>query len=119
MNIYERQELRRRKRQRQVAKQKVTLLVISVMIVIIGSIVFGSLFTSAKENTQQQVQYKYYKSIEIEAGESLWSIAQVYTPDNKDVNVYVDELMELNNLSSEQIHAGQHLLVPYYDTEYR
>lgn len=120
MNTYQRQERARIRRKKQVAKQKCILGMMTLLIIVIGSIIFGSMFSSAKEQTDDTIQYKYYKSIVIESGESLWSIAQEYcTDDYKDTQAYVNELKELNALSSETIHEGQHLLVAYYDTEYR
>ena len=32
---------------------------------------------------------------------------------------YIDDLVVLNDLSSETIHAGQYLMVIYYDTEFK
>ena len=32
---------------------------------------------------------------------------------------YIDEVKQINGLSSETIHEGQHLLIVYYDTEIR
>ena len=32
---------------------------------------------------------------------------------------YIDEVMSINGLTSDQIHAGQYLTVAYYDTQAR
>ena len=120
MTIQERQERARIRRKKQVAKQKMVLLLATVLIITIGSIVFGCIFSSAKEQEDNVIQYKYYKSITIQSGDSLWSIAEKYcTDDYESTQAYVDELKQLNALNSETIHAGQHLLVAYFDTEYR
>ena len=118
MTIQERQERARMKKRRQIAKRRIILLLAAVFVIIIGSIVFGSVFSSAKDPATDVPQYKYYKSITIERGDSLWSIAEEYcTDDCKDTREYINELKELNALTSETIHEGQHLLVTYYDTE--
>lgn len=121
MTVEERRERARIKRKRQVAKRKMILLLAAVMIITIGSVVFGSIFTSAQSNDEASAkQYKYYKSIVIEHGDSLWSIAEEYCTDAYgDTQEYVDELKQLNSLTSETIHTGQHLLVAYYDTSFR
>lgn len=118
MTVQERKERVRIKRKKQVAKRKMILLLAAVLIITIGSIVFGSIFTVAKDPKADVPQYKYYKSIIIESGDSLWSIAEEYRTDAYSNNQeYIDELKQLNGLTSETIHAGQHLLVAYYDTE--
>ena len=121
MTDQQRRERARMKRKRQVAKRKMILLLATIMFITIGSIVFGSIFTSAQSNNEISAkQYKYYKSIVIEQGDSLWSIAEEYRTDAyDDTQEYVDELKQLNALTSETIHAGQHLLVAYYDTNLR
>ena len=117
MTVQERNERAKIKRKRQVAKQKMFFLLAALLIITLGSIVFGSIFSSAKNPESDIPKYKYYKSIEIESGDSLWSIAQEYCEPHADVREYVNELKELNSLTSSDIHAGQHLVVTYYDTK--
>jgi len=57
---------------------------------------------------------RYYTSIRIEQGDTLWSIAQEYKLDSESTRDYVDEVMEMNSLSSEQITAGKSLMIYYY-----
>ena len=119
MTVQERTRRSRIKRRRQVAKQKLVLLIATVFVITIGSIGFGSFFSSAKTVKSDVPMYKYYKSIIIKEGDSLWSIANEYNHNKVDNHEYVNELKELNGLTSETIQAGQHLLITYYDTEVR
>ncbi len=118
---YEQYDLERRRRarakkERQIAKQRMAILVASIMLVIIGCVIFGSIFSSAHVNEADQ-ELKYYKSIEIQKGDTLWNIAKEYKSDiyYKDIQAYVDEIKEVNGLTSDTIHEGQHLIVAYYD----
>ena len=119
MTVQERTRKSRIKRRRQVAKQKIALIIATMFVVTIGSIGFGSFFSSAKVSKSDVPEYKYYTSIIIEEGDSLWSIANEYNHNTVDIHDYVKELKELNGLTSETIHAGQHLLIAYYDTTVR
>ena len=111
MTVQERKERARIKRRRQVAKRRMILLLAALFVITVGSIVCGSIFSSAKDPATDIPQYKYYKSI---------TIAQEYRTDAyEDTQDYIDELKELNGLTSERIHEGQHLVVAYYDTEIR
>lgn len=120
-----RQESRNSAKQRRakiVAKRKMILLLTTVLLITIGSIVFGSIFSSAQSSAEESgIQYKYYKSIEIKKGDSLWSIANEYCEDTyyDSMKDYVEELREINNLKSEKIHYGQRLIVAYYDCEFK
>ena len=120
MTTQEKRERLKLKRRRQVAKQKVVLLLVITLMITIGSIICGTIFSSAKNPATDIPQYKYYKSITIEHGDSLWSIAEEYRTDAyTSTQEYIDEIKKLNALTSETIHEGQHLLVAYYDTELR
>ncbi len=120
MTVQERKERARIKRQKQVFKQRVALVIISVFIIMIGCVICGSIFTSAKNPETDIPQYKYYKSITIEQGDSLWSIAEQYCNDEyKDTYEYINEIKQLNGLDADTIHEGQHLVVAYYDTVFR
>ena len=120
MTIQEREKRAIIKKRKQIAKRRMILLLIALFVITLGSVVFGSIFSKAKNPSTDVKQYKYYKSITIEQGDSLWSIAEEYCDDTYgDTREYVSELKQLNSLTSETIHAGQHLLVAYYDTEIR
>ena len=118
MTIQERQKRATIKKRKQIAKRRMILLLAALFVITLGSIVFGTIFSKAKNPSADVPQYKYYKSITIESGDSLWSIAEEYCNDSyEDTREYVHELKQLNSLTSDTIYAGQHLLVAYYDTE--
>ena len=111
MTVQERKERNIRRRRRQAAKRNMFILLCTVLMIVIGSIIFGSTFSDAKNDLSSE---KLYKSIEIEKGDSLWAIAKEYREPGCSVQEYIDEIISLNNLSSDKIHEGQHLIVSYY-----
>ena len=59
--------------------------------------------------------HKYYTSISIEPGDTLWSIACTFSDGHySSIQEYIDEVKILNNLTSDTIHANEYLLVPYF-----
>ena len=117
MNRQDEREKLRIRRKKQVARQKKILLISIATVVLLASVICGTILTLAKNPEADVVQHKYYKSIMIEQGDSLWSIAQEYACD--DTYEYIKEIKQLNGLTSETIHAGQHLIIAYYDVEKR
>lgn len=61
------------------------------------------------------IVYKYYITMEIQPGDSLWSIAEEYKY-NQDSKDYIKEVKHINHLYSNQIIAGQKITIPYYST---
>lgn len=110
------------KRRRQVYLKKLFLCFITSAAVISLSIILGSNFAAAhSDRSDSPVEHKYYKSIEISYGDTLWSIAQEYMNDDySSVSEYIYELKEINQLDSiDDIHASRYLTVVYYDTEFK
>ena len=72
------------------------------------------------QNRDEAVYYKYYKSIIVSRGDSLWIYAAEYADEDHydSYQNYIDEVLQMNGLSSESITAGQHLVVPYYSAEF-
>lgn len=89
----------------------VTILVLSF---IIGN--FNS--ADAKAANSNPAEVKYYKSIQIQKGDSIWSIAKEYVNENyNSIYDYIDELVTLNQLDDQeldQIQEGDYLTVAYY-----
>lgn len=64
--------------------------------------------------------YKYYTSIEIQHGDSLWSIAETYVSDEYDsIQDYIDEIKEINHIDGDTITQGSYICIPYYATEFK
>lgn len=59
--------------------------------------------------------FKYYKSVIIEKGDTLWSIAlQNIESDADDVHAYIKEVKKMNGLRDDTITAGMYLIIPCY-----
>lgn len=60
----------------------------------------------------------YYTYIQIQPGDTLWSIAQTYTEgtDNP-VDDYVKQLKQMNDIGEDTIHVGNYLTVMYKHPE--
>ena len=86
---------------------------ISVMITLLC---FCLSFIPQKPVQKQSSPYKkYYTSICLEEGDTLWSIAVRYNVhSDKSTEEYVRELRRMNGLSDDTIHAGHYLTVSYY-----
>ena len=79
----------------------------------------GGILAYAKEReTSQPTYYKYYTSICVEAGDTLWGIADRYLSEQTGSHEdYIREVMQMNGLKSTDIRVGDKLTVFYYSTE--
>ena len=58
------------------------------------------------------------ESVQIEEGDSLWSIASdYYTEEFSSISDYITEIKRMNGLSSDMLYADNYLLVPCYTTD--
>lgn len=94
-------------------------IILSFVLIIICSCIFGSSFSSAHENhVSEPVRNKCYKSIQVQSGESLWSIARDNMTDEYDsIDEYIDEIAVINHISTidmDSIQEGTYLTVAYY-----
>ena len=98
----------------------ITIGIVTVFVIFITCTLFGNLLTSAHDSREAApVNFKYYKSVIIQPGDTLWNIAETYiTEDYDSVPAYVKALKELNSLSSDEIQAGCHLMIAYNDTQF-
>ena len=99
------------------AQRRMWMLLATILFITIGSAIFGNSFSDAQESP---ITYKYYKSIVIQPGDTLWDIALEYkTDDYGSAQEYVDELKEINSLESDSIQESKYLMIAYYDEEFR
>lgn len=82
------------------------LLFLSIPVIIIFSILFGMKVNARNETGST------FESIYVEEGDSLWSISNKYAPKNMDIRLYIDNVMEINELETVMLRPGQMLNVP-------
>lgn len=119
----ERMEYRRIRRaavrKQQKARRRMLIIFCLTIIVMFGiGVGCGTLLTRAEEPNHEPA-YKYYANIEIQRGDTLWSIADEYMDSVHyiDKKEYLDELMTLNHMSDDHLISGQKILVPYYSAD--
>ena len=105
------------KRTHHVQQHMIALFVFTLLIAffLIGNSIIT--FAGAKSN---QDLHKYYTSVQLQKGDSLWSLASEYAP--KDVvsrKQFINEVCRINGISENNtLHSGDYLIVSYYSSGY-
>ena len=101
--------------------RSIIVIIITICIILGSAVTFGSFFSKAEDNHKDSLPvYKYYTSIEIVSGDTLWDIATEYISDEyTTINHYIDEVKNINSLATDDIYEGQFLTVPYYSSVFK
>ena len=107
-----------RKREVVVRRQKKALAIVILVFISLGILLGTSINALASSKADVASYNKYYKSVRIESGDTLWTIADDYISDlNIDKQEYIAEICELNNICENEIHAGDYVVVAYYSQD--
>lgn len=75
----------------------------------------GAISTNA-QNSNPEGSEKLYKCVMVEQNDCLWDIADRYMGRGyADKRTYVEEVRQINNLESDELHFGTYLCIPYYE----
>ncbi|MFV0344061.1 MAG: LysM peptidoglycan-binding domain-containing protein [Anaerocolumna sp.] len=88
-----------------------------VVCIILFSTLFLSigLITTKAAVKDNEPKVKQIISLKIQEGDTLWGIASEYiTSEYDNMNEFIEEIKTTNGLSSDTIHEGAYLIVPYY-----
>ena len=102
------------RRAQKVQMEKRLIVVIGIIVISLGILLGSSIsaFASAREKARI---HKYYTSIQLRQGDSLWERAGEYASTDQSEQEFIDEVCEVNGISESNIlHSGQYLVVPYY-----
>ena len=90
-------------------------LLVFVLSVMLLSCLFGKTLVVANGEERGPVYSRYYANIEIEKGDSLWSIAKTYNQNSgMSIREYIDEIKKINRMCSDAIAAGDSLMIIYF-----
>ena len=107
-----------RKREAVVRRQKKILAVVILIFISLGILLGTSMNALASSKADAASYHKYYTSVRIEAGDTLWTIADEYIADlNIDKQEYIAEICSLNDICEDEIHAGDYVVVAYYSQD--
>ena len=110
---------RNKMRRERELRRKIVVTILTVLIVLGFALSYNVLVTQATSEIED-ISYKYFTSIEVASGDTLWTIAQEYSDaENYDsIDEYIEEVKNMNHMSSDTLMAGQFLIVPYYSQEF-
>lgn len=103
----------RRRNRRNAAIKRIRRFSAAVILVLCVCLSFGTFLASAHESETNPV-HTYYKSVRIQPGDTLWSIAEdTMTSEYDSVSEYVEVLKDMNGLTSDNIQSGANLIIAY------
>ena len=107
-----------KKREAVVRRQKSILAVTVIVVVALGILLGNSMNAMASSDKDVASFNKYYVSIRVENGDTLWTIADEYIDGfNIEKTEYIEEVCQINEISQNDIHAGDYIVVPYYSQD--
>lgn len=105
----------RQANRRKELRKRASLVIAGLILVLAGiAVLFFGKDSGSAEVEASTVQQKYYTSIEVESGDTLWTLAENYGKRYQDYDVFIDEVRTINQLHGDQITAGANLLIPVY-----
>lgn len=94
------------------------ILVVPALLLLSVILIKSSVSGLAESRKAEQSSYKYYTSVAIGKGDTLWSIAsENMTPEYDEIEDYIQEIRSLNHLYGDGIYAGEYLTIPRYFQE--
>ena len=107
------------RRREAVVRRQRGLIAIAIIIIVSFGILLGSSINALASSDKDIASYnKYYVSIQVESGDTLWSIADEYVDGfNISKEEYISEVCSINEISQNDIHAGDYIVVPYYSQD--
>lgn len=97
-----------------VRRRKIALYLIAVAIIVV-TVSTLLLCSMNAEAAPAETSVRYYASVRVQDGDTLWKIADRYFTDEcGSMRAYIREICLINHISGNDIHAGQYLTIPYY-----
>ena len=117
-NISEKSYIRLKRREAKLRKQRRMFAVFVLICASLGILLGTSINALASSKADVASYNKYYTSIRIESGDTLWNLADEYIADlNIDKQEYIKEICEINSICENDIHAGDYIVVAYYSKD--
>lgn len=112
-----RQNVRTIRRKKAAKRQLITALVLFFTVLASVLIISNCLRANQVKASSVKTENIYYKTVEVEDGDTLWDLADRYMGEKSfSRQEYIEQVKELNHLSGDTIESGAYLMVPYVET---
>lgn len=102
-----------KKNARKARARRQFLIVVAAFCVAVCLFLAGSSRMNSGQVQASSNQEICYKSIRVNAGDTLWKIADTYMGTAyDDKNDYIDEVEEINHITDTDLQAGSYIIVP-------
>lgn len=112
-----RQSIRAIRRKRAAKRQLITALILFFTVLASVLIISNCLRANQVKASSAKAENIYYKTVEVEEGDTLWNLADRYMGEKSfSRQEYIEQVKELNHLIGDTIESGAYLMVPYAET---
>lgn len=109
-------------RRQRIVRRQYGLILAALTFILIATVFMRMSFSSGAQSDEYTHEFKYYQSIVIHSGDTLWSIASENYNDlhYNSLNEYMNEICSINCISNSNVlKAGENLIIPYYSQEFK
>jgi hypothetical protein len=111
---------RKQKAQARALQLRQNIIAIILLSAIIMIAIVGFTFRSWAKESTSDTSFKYYKSIQVEKDDTLWGLAEQYNDTtHSTIKEYIAEIKKVNHLKSDKIISDEHLIIVYYDKDFK
>ena len=98
-------------------KKELSLIRIFIIVTIVLAIIFGGFLVGRNVAAASDApRTRYYTSITVGEGDTLWSIAGRFCDSTDSIDAYIDDLKEMNGIVNERaLTAGCSLMIYYME----
>lgn len=101
------------RRSRRVSKKRFNKYVLVCAFIAIFAVILAATGMFVQANEKSNITYT---SIEIMEDDTLWDIAKTYCDtEEESIQEYIDNVKEINNISSDKIISGNYLIIYEYN----
>ena len=93
-------------------RRVLSVLIMAAFLILVWLIVIHPVAAGRNADTEK-IQYI---SLQIEEGDTLWSIASEYRPASQDIFHYMDQIRDVNHMHTDTIIADRYLIIPVYSS---
>lgn len=94
----------------------IIIMILQILFFIVCLTAISSQISRYAQSWGKEKKSERFASVKVCSGETLWEISKrYYTDEYKNMNSYVKKIMQLNNMTDEEINSGAYVIIPYYD----